>query len=94
MFNELRTFDIGEYDGIPTPTGRVYILMHSNVTSVPHTFVKQHKTNDLQTIIDTGILNYNEMFNVDVNYKLLSGDSLLINKYNHIVGVKKESNDN
>ena len=49
---------------------------------------------NLQTIIDTGILNYDEMFNVDVNYKLLSGDSLLINKYNHIVGVKKVSNDN
>lgn len=49
---------------------------------------------NLQTIIDTGILNYDEIFNVDVNYKLLSGDSLLINKYNHIVGAKKESNDN
>lgn len=49
---------------------------------------------NLQTIIDTGILNYDEMFNVDVNYKLLSGDSLLINKYNHIVGAKKGSNDN
>lgn len=49
---------------------------------------------NLQIIIDTGILNYDEMFNFDVNYKLLSGDSLLINKYNHIVGVKKKSNDN
>lgn len=49
---------------------------------------------NLQTIIDTGILNCDEMFNIDVNYKLLSGGSLLINKYNHIVGAKKESNDN
>ena len=49
---------------------------------------------NLQTIIDTGILNCDEMLNVNVNYKLLSGDSLLINKYNHIVGVKKVSNDN
>ena len=49
---------------------------------------------NLQTIIDTGFLNCDEMFNIDVNYKLLSGGSLLINKYNHIVGAKKESNDN
>lgn len=48
---------------------------------------------NLQTIIDTGILNCNKMFNIDVNYKLLSGDSLLVNKYKHIVGEKKVSND-
>lgn len=49
MINELRAYDSGEYDGIPTPTGRVYILMHSNVTGKPHIFVKRHKT-DLQWV--------------------------------------------
>ncbi len=52
MLNEVRTYDSGEYDGEPTPTGRVYSLMHSNVTSVPHTFVKQHKTDDQWIDID------------------------------------------
>ncbi len=46
MLNESRTYDNGEYNEKPTPTGRVYILMHSNVTGVLHTYVKQHKTDD------------------------------------------------
>lgn len=42
----------GEYDGDPIPTGRVYILMHSSVTSTPHTFVKQNKTDEQWIDID------------------------------------------
>lgn len=42
----------------------------------------------LQSIIDTGVINSNEKVTVDVTYKLSSGDNLLINQYNHIVGSK------
>lgn len=52
MVNELRTFDAGEYDGEPTPTGRVYIVKISKVTGIPHTYVKQHKTDDIWVDIE------------------------------------------
>jgi len=48
----------------------------------------------LQSIIDTGVINSNEICTVDVTYKLSSGDDLLINQYNHIIGSKqKETKD-
>lgn len=49
----------------------------------------------LQSIIDAGLINCNdEISAVHVTYKLSSGDLLLINQYDHIVGSKpKEEND-
>lgn len=46
----------------------------------------------LQSIIDAGVINSNETCTVDVTYKLSSGDDLLINQYNHIVGSKRKAN--
>ena len=46
---------------------------------------------DLQIIIETGILNTNEkLSSVNATYQLRSGDDLLVNQYNHIIGSKKE----
>lgn len=42
----------------------------------------------LQSIINAGVINSNEASTVDVTYKLLSGDILLVNQYNHIIGSK------
>lgn len=48
----------------------------------------------LQSIIDTGVINSNEASTLDVTYKLSSGDILLVNQYNHIIGSKpKEDKD-
>ena len=46
----------------------------------------------LQRIIDSGILNSNipsdEIYKLDIIYKLSSGNALLVNQYDHIVGEK------
>lgn len=39
------TLQYGEHD-IPTSTGKVYIIMRSNVTGKLHLFAKQYKTAD------------------------------------------------
>ena len=45
---------------------------------------------DLQTLIETGKLNYHEKkIKVDAMFKLSSGNNLLVNQYNHIVGEKE-----
>lgn len=45
---------------------------------------------DLQTLIETGKLNYHEKkIKVNVTFKLSSGNILLANQYNHIVGEKE-----
>ena len=46
----------------------------------------------MQDIIDSGIINIttnSSKDDIDVTYKLSSGNILLVNKYNHIVGEKK-----
>lgn len=44
----------------------------------------------IQDIIDSGILNANSSKNnIEVTYKLSSGNLLLVNNYNHIVGERK-----
>ena len=43
---------------------------------------------DLQTIIESGIINTKERLSVDATYKLRSGDNLLIDQYDHIIGSK------
>lgn len=48
----------------------------------------------LQSIIDTGVINSNEVSTVDVTYKLSSGDILLVNQYNHIIGSKPKEAEN
>jgi hypothetical protein len=49
----------------------------------------------LQSIIDTGILNTAiEEAVIDVTYRLASGNTLLVNAYNHIVGEKVSSKRN
>ena len=46
----------------------------------------------LQSIIDAGLINSKGLFTVDTTYKvtyeLSSGDVLLVNQYNHIIGSK------
>ena len=49
---------------------------------------------DLQALIETGVLNSNKETTLDVTYKLSSGDILLADKYNHIVGSRKEGDLN
>lgn len=51
----------------------------------------------LQYIINTGILNASNDNNyaaVDVTYKLSSGDKLLVNQYDYIVGSSKADENN
>lgn len=48
----------------------------------------------LQSIIDAGVINSNETSTVDVTYKLSSGDILLVNRYNHIIGSKPKEAKN
>ena len=51
---------------------------------------------DLQDVIERGILNTkrNDEITLDVSYKLSSGDQLLVNKYNHIIGsIEKDNKD-
>lgn len=43
---------------------------------------------DLQTIIESGINNTEEKLSVTTRFELRSGDILLANQYNHIVGSK------
>ena len=45
---------------------------------------------DLQSVLETGILNSNDNTALDVTYKLSSGDILLVDRYNHIVGRKEQ----
>ena len=52
-----------------------------------------NELSNLQNIIETGILNSNEKLIADVTYKLSTGDVLLVDKYNHIVGSKSESEE-
>lgn len=45
----------------------------------------------LQSIIDTGILNNTtEESVIDITYQLASGNTLLVNPYNHIVGERNK----
>lgn len=50
----------------------------------------------LQHIIDSGIFNLKipsgEEYTLDITYKLSSGNILLINQYDHIVGEKQPDN--
>lgn len=48
----------------------------------------------LQSIIDTGVINSNETSTVNITYKLSSGDILLVNQYNHIIGSKPKEAEN
>jgi len=43
---------------------------------------------DLQSLIETGMINSNEDTTLDITYKLSSGNILLVDQYNHIVGQK------
>ena len=45
---------------------------------------------DLQKLLETGMLNGNKDTTIDITYKLSSGDTLLVDKYNHIVGQKEQ----
>lgn len=40
---------------------------------------------DLQILIEAGILNGNKDTTLDVTYRLLSGDMISVDQYNHIV---------
>lgn len=42
----------------------------------------------LQKLLETGMLNSSEDITLDTTYKLSSGDTLLVDQYNHIVGRK------
>lgn len=44
---------------------------------------------DLQTLLETGQLNFRKDITVDVTYELSSGGTLLVDKYNHIIGSKE-----
>lgn len=48
---------------------------------------------NLQILLETGILNSKNDITLDTNYKLSSGNILLVDRYNHIVGEKEISND-
>ena len=43
---------------------------------------------NLQMLLETGILNNNEDTALAIAFKLSSGDTLLVDKHNHIVGSK------
>ena len=43
---------------------------------------------DIQKLLETGMLNSNEAGAIDVTYKLSSGNVILVDQYNHIVGEK------
>lgn len=49
----------------------------------------------LQILLETGMLNSNKDITLDINYKLSSGNILLVDQYNRIVGEKeiKEHDD-
>ena len=48
---------------------------------------------DLQTLLETGQLNFRKDITVDVTYELSSGCTLLVDKYNHIIGSGVRSNE-
>ena len=51
---------------------------------------------DLQDVIESGLINikHNDEITLDVTYKLSSGNELIYNKYNHIIGsIEKENKD-
>lgn len=48
---------------------------------------------NLQILLETGILNSGKDITLDTNYKLSSGNILLVDRYNHIVGEKEIGND-
>ena len=39
-------YDVPEMYEHPEPTGKVFIVMKSNITGKSHTYIKQHKTDD------------------------------------------------
>ncbi len=43
----------------------------------------------IQMVLEAGALNSNEDGTIDVKYKLSSGNILLVDQYNHIVGEKE-----
>lgn len=45
---------------------------------------------DLRSLLEIGLLNRNENIDLNVTYKLFSGDILLIDRYNHIVDRKEQ----
>ena len=45
---------------------------------------------DLQILLETGMLNSNKNVTLDINYKLSSGNILLADQYNHIVGERED----
>lgn len=48
---------------------------------------------DLQTLLETGQLNFRKDIKVDVTYELSSGGTLLVDQYNHIVGSNEPYKD-
>ena len=48
---------------------------------------------NLQILLEAGMLNSEKDITLDTNYKLSSGNILLVDRYNHIVGEKEISND-
>ena len=45
---------------------------------------------DLQTLLETGQLNFRKDITVNVMYELSSGGTLLVDQHNHIIGSKEE----
>ena len=43
---------------------------------------------ELQMLLEAGMINSNEDTTIDITYKLSSGAILLVDQYNHIVGIK------
>ena len=48
---------------------------------------------DLQILLETGMINSNKDSTLDITYKLSSGDILLVDQYNHIVGRKNKDKE-
>lgn len=44
---------------------------------------------DLQTLLESGQLNFRKGITVDVAFELSSGGTLLVDQYNHIIGSKE-----
>ena len=48
---------------------------------------------DLQTLLETGMVNGNKDTTLNITYKLSSGGILLVDQYNHIVGEKEQESE-
>jgi len=48
---------------------------------------------DLQTLLETGMVNGNKDTTLNITYKLSSGGILLVDQYNHIVGEKEHESE-